>query len=73
VGPWTEWRSSIALILLVTKNVYMTFYMLYADIVCFFHRSEMSTVQIMIQISFDTIQLQFTPFFHSYLAYIMSY
>ena len=40
----------------------MSFYVLYADIVCFFHRSEMSTGQIMIQISFDTIQLHLTPF-----------
>ena len=48
---------------LISNKMYMTFYVLYADIVCFFHRSEMSTVQIMIQISFDTIQLHLTPFF----------
>ena len=47
---------------LISNKMYMTFYVLYADIVCFFHRSEMSTVQIMIQISFDTIQLHLTPF-----------
>lgn len=52
----------IFLYYLSNKYAHMTFYMLYADTTCLFHRSEMSTVQIMIQISFATIQLLFTLF-----------